>query len=136
MPGPQTGRHKQFWMISPVPSSIDLSTPPTRPLSKGHFTPQPERSDYPGNGERTFDLVPIVTMSFHPWDSNAKKKTNQIPRNKTLPFLVCLASKLRGNQPQAQVAPNSQRTYSTNPPKPMSHLFVAQVHLPSHMRTF
>ncbi|MBW0483099.1 hypothetical protein O181_022814 [Austropuccinia psidii MF-1] len=30
--GPQTGRREQFWMIRPVPSSIDLSTPPPRPL--------------------------------------------------------------------------------------------------------
>ncbi|MBW0558776.1 hypothetical protein O181_098491, partial [Austropuccinia psidii MF-1] len=36
-------------MISPVPSSIDLYTPPPRPPSNGHFTPQPERSDYPAN---------------------------------------------------------------------------------------
>ncbi|MBW0532888.1 hypothetical protein O181_072603 [Austropuccinia psidii MF-1] len=41
-----------------------------------------------GNGKRTFELGPIVTMSCHPWDSNAE----------TLPFLVCFASKLRGNQ--------------------------------------
>ncbi|MBW0558745.1 hypothetical protein O181_098460 [Austropuccinia psidii MF-1] len=39
MPGPQTGRREQFWMIRPVPSSIDLSTPPPRPPSNGHFTP-------------------------------------------------------------------------------------------------
>ncbi|MBW0576250.1 hypothetical protein O181_115965 [Austropuccinia psidii MF-1] len=32
-----------------------------------------------GNGERTFKLGPIVTMSCHPWDSNAKNKTHQIP---------------------------------------------------------
>ncbi|MBW0546862.1 hypothetical protein O181_086577 [Austropuccinia psidii MF-1] len=38
-PGPQTGRRERFRMISPVPSSIDLSTPPPRPLSNGHFTP-------------------------------------------------------------------------------------------------
>ncbi|MBW0509965.1 hypothetical protein O181_049680 [Austropuccinia psidii MF-1] len=30
-----------------------------------------------GNGERTFELGPIVTMSCHPWDSNAKVKPNQ-----------------------------------------------------------
>ncbi|MBW0558559.1 hypothetical protein O181_098274 [Austropuccinia psidii MF-1] len=34
-----------------------------------------------GNGNRIFDLGPIVTMSCHPWDSNVK---NQIPGNKTL----------------------------------------------------
>ncbi|MBW0518043.1 hypothetical protein O181_057758 [Austropuccinia psidii MF-1] len=36
-----------------------------------------------GNGKRTFGLGPIVTMSFHPWDSNAKNKTQQdspVPR--------------------------------------------------------
>ncbi|MBW0558299.1 hypothetical protein O181_098014 [Austropuccinia psidii MF-1] len=38
-PGPQTGRQAQFWTISPVPSSIDFSTPPPRPPSNGHFTP-------------------------------------------------------------------------------------------------
>ncbi|MBW0541780.1 hypothetical protein O181_081495, partial [Austropuccinia psidii MF-1] len=36
-------------MIIPVPSSLDLSTPPPRPRSDGHFTPFPERSDYPAN---------------------------------------------------------------------------------------
>ncbi|MBW0516310.1 hypothetical protein O181_056025 [Austropuccinia psidii MF-1] len=30
----------------PVPSSIDLSAPPPRPPSDGHFTHRPERSDY------------------------------------------------------------------------------------------
>ncbi|MBW0589171.1 hypothetical protein O181_128886 [Austropuccinia psidii MF-1] len=38
-PGPQAGRGERFSMISPVPSSIDLSTPPPRPPSDGHFTP-------------------------------------------------------------------------------------------------
>ncbi|MBW0526116.1 hypothetical protein O181_065831 [Austropuccinia psidii MF-1] len=51
-----------------------------------------------GNGKRTLELGPIVTMSCHRWDSNAKDKTHQIPPNKTLPFLVCLASKPRGTQ--------------------------------------
>ncbi|MBW0481124.1 hypothetical protein O181_020839 [Austropuccinia psidii MF-1] len=36
-------------MISPVPSSINLSTPPPRPPSDGHFTPRPEQSDYLAN---------------------------------------------------------------------------------------
>ncbi|MBW0593063.1 hypothetical protein O181_132778 [Austropuccinia psidii MF-1] len=75
-------------------------------------------------------------MSCHPWDSNAKNKTNQIPHDKTLLFLVCLASKLRGNQIQAQVAPDGRRTHSASPPNPMSHLFLALVHPPNHMRTF
>ncbi|MBW0561340.1 hypothetical protein O181_101055, partial [Austropuccinia psidii MF-1] len=48
-PGPQAGQRERFRTISPVPSSIDLSTPPPRPPSDGHFTPRPERSDYPAN---------------------------------------------------------------------------------------
>ncbi|MBW0482523.1 hypothetical protein O181_022238 [Austropuccinia psidii MF-1] len=42
IPGCQTGQQERFWTISPVPSSIDLSTPPPRPPSNGHFTPPPE----------------------------------------------------------------------------------------------
>ncbi|MBW0553749.1 hypothetical protein O181_093464 [Austropuccinia psidii MF-1] len=38
-PGPQAGQRKRFRTISPVPSSINLSTPPPRPPSDGHFTP-------------------------------------------------------------------------------------------------
>ncbi|MBW0530830.1 hypothetical protein O181_070545 [Austropuccinia psidii MF-1] len=38
-PGPQAGRRERFCTISPVPSSIDFSTPPPRPPSNGHFTP-------------------------------------------------------------------------------------------------
>ncbi|MBW0513190.1 hypothetical protein O181_052905 [Austropuccinia psidii MF-1] len=49
-----------------------------------------------GNGERTLKLGPIVTISFHPWDSNAKNKTHQIPHNKAHPFHACLARKLCG----------------------------------------
>ncbi|MBW0511647.1 hypothetical protein O181_051362 [Austropuccinia psidii MF-1] len=45
-----------------------------------------------------------------------QNKSHQIPRNKTLPFLVCLASKLRGNQLQAHVAPDVQKTFSRTPP--------------------
>ncbi|MBW0557243.1 hypothetical protein O181_096958 [Austropuccinia psidii MF-1] len=38
-PGPQEGQQEQLQTISPVPSSIDLSTPPPTPPSDGHFTP-------------------------------------------------------------------------------------------------
>ncbi|MBW0577701.1 hypothetical protein O181_117416 [Austropuccinia psidii MF-1] len=89
-----------------------------------------------GNCERTFELGLIVTRSCHPWDSNVKNKTHQIPRNKTLPFLVCLARKPHGNQLQAQVAPNSRRTCSANPPNTMSHLFNPLNLKSHHMRTF
>ncbi|MBW0561523.1 hypothetical protein O181_101238 [Austropuccinia psidii MF-1] len=62
-------------------------------------------------------------------------KTPPIPPDKTLPFLVCFVSKPHGNPLQAQVAPDGQRNYSTNPPKPKSHLFLARVHPPNHLRT-
>ncbi|MBW0482894.1 hypothetical protein O181_022609 [Austropuccinia psidii MF-1] len=88
-----------------------------------------------GNGKRTFELGPIVTMSGSPCDSNAKNKPHQIPHNKTHLFLVCLASKLRGNPRQAQVAPNGRRTYSESPPNTMSHIFQAQVNPLNQMRT-
>ncbi|MBW0551701.1 hypothetical protein O181_091416, partial [Austropuccinia psidii MF-1] len=64
-----------------------------------------------GNGEGTFELGPIVTVSCHPWDSNAKNKTHHIPHDKTLRFHACLTSKPHGNPLQAQVAPNGWRAY-------------------------
>ncbi|MBW0480183.1 hypothetical protein O181_019898, partial [Austropuccinia psidii MF-1] len=39
-----------------------------------------------GDGERTFQLGPIVTMSCHPWDSNAKKKTHTDPPRQDCPI--------------------------------------------------
>ncbi|MBW0579025.1 hypothetical protein O181_118740 [Austropuccinia psidii MF-1] len=62
-------------------------------------------------------------------------KTPRIPPDKTLLFLVCLESKPHGNPLQAQVAPDGQRNYSANPPKPKSNLFLARVHPPNHLRT-
>ncbi|MBW0482721.1 hypothetical protein O181_022436 [Austropuccinia psidii MF-1] len=38
-PQPQAGRWESFWTISPVLSSIDLSTAPPEPPSDCHFTP-------------------------------------------------------------------------------------------------
>ncbi|MBW0484005.1 hypothetical protein O181_023720 [Austropuccinia psidii MF-1] len=101
-----------------------------RDLSKVIIQPMKD-----GNGKRTFELGPIVSMSCHPWDSNAKNKTQEIPHNKTHLFLVCLASKLRGNPLQAQVAPDGWGTYSASPPNTMSHLFQAQVNPLNQMRT-
>ncbi|MBW0573405.1 hypothetical protein O181_113120 [Austropuccinia psidii MF-1] len=72
-----------------------------------------------GDGKKTLELGPIVTMSCHPWNSNAKNKTHQIPHDKTHPFLICLESKLRGNPLQAQVAPNGQRTDSVHNEPPI-----------------
>ncbi|MBW0580671.1 hypothetical protein O181_120386, partial [Austropuccinia psidii MF-1] len=65
-----------------------------------------------GDGERKFELGLIFTMSCHQWDSNAKNKTPRIPPDKTLPFLVCLASKPHSNPLQARVAPHGLRNYS------------------------
>ncbi|MBW0516762.1 hypothetical protein O181_056477 [Austropuccinia psidii MF-1] len=69
--GPQTGRQEQFRMIIPVPSGIDLSTPPLL----GHHPMVTSLLDQSkviirlmkdGNGKRRFELGPIVTMSCHP----------------------------------------------------------------------
>ncbi|MBW0542125.1 hypothetical protein O181_081840 [Austropuccinia psidii MF-1] len=58
-----------------------------------------------GNGERTLELGPIVTISCHPWDSNAKKKTHQIPPTR----LTRSMSALQANPGQPTPGP---RTYS------------------------
>ncbi|MBW0523929.1 hypothetical protein O181_063644 [Austropuccinia psidii MF-1] len=60
-PGPQTGRQEQFRTISPVPSSIDLSTPPpmvTSLLDRSKVIIRPMKD---GDGKRTFKLGLIVT---------------------------------------------------------------------------
>ncbi|MBW0575171.1 hypothetical protein O181_114886, partial [Austropuccinia psidii MF-1] len=64
-----------------------------------------------------------------------QKQNPPNPPNKTLPFLVCLASKHHGNALQVRVAPDDQRNYSANPPEPKSYLFLAQVPPPNHLRT-
>ncbi|MBW0556834.1 hypothetical protein O181_096549 [Austropuccinia psidii MF-1] len=68
-PGPQAGQQERFCKISPVPSSIDLSTPllghhpmVTSPLNLSEVIIRPMKD---GNGKRTFELGPIVTMSCH-----------------------------------------------------------------------
>ncbi|MBW0476603.1 hypothetical protein O181_016318 [Austropuccinia psidii MF-1] len=98
-PSPLLGHHPM------VTSLLDRSEVIIRPMKDG-------------NGKRTFKIGPIVTMSCNSWDSHTKNQTNRMPRNKTLPFLVCLASKLCSNLPQAPVAPNGWRTYSTSILKP------------------
>ncbi|MBW0530815.1 hypothetical protein O181_070530 [Austropuccinia psidii MF-1] len=111
-------------MIRHIPTSINLSTP-----HLGHYSIVTSLIDQirviiwamkDGDGKRTFELWMMVTMSCHPWDSSTKSKTHLIPLEKTLPFPVCLASKLRCNPLQAQVGPNSRRTYSASPPNTMS----------------
>ncbi|MBW0569803.1 hypothetical protein O181_109518, partial [Austropuccinia psidii MF-1] len=76
-PEPQEGRLEQFRTNSPVPSSIDLSTPllghhpmVTSLLNLSEVIIRPMKD---GDGERTFKLGLIITMACHQWDSNAKE---------------------------------------------------------------
>ncbi|MBW0571641.1 hypothetical protein O181_111356, partial [Austropuccinia psidii MF-1] len=57
-PPPLLGHH---WMVT---SLLDQSKVIIQPMKDG-------------DGKRTFELGPIVTMSCHPWDSNTKLKQNQ-----------------------------------------------------------
>ncbi|MBW0577365.1 hypothetical protein O181_117080, partial [Austropuccinia psidii MF-1] len=92
-PPPLLGHHPM------VTSLLDLSKVIIQPMKDG-------------NGERTFKIGPIVTMSCHRWDLNAKEPNPRTPPDKTLLFLVSLASKHRSNPLQARVAPDGQRNYS------------------------
>ncbi|MBW0504172.1 hypothetical protein O181_043887 [Austropuccinia psidii MF-1] len=95
-PGPQTGQREQFWTISPVPSSIDFSTP-----LLGHHLMVTSLLDWreaiirpmkDGDGKRTFELGLIVTMSCHRWDLNAKVKQNPAnppQQDSPVPSLPC-----------------------------------------------
>ncbi|MBW0552115.1 hypothetical protein O181_091830 [Austropuccinia psidii MF-1] len=79
-----------------------------------------------GNGERTFELGPTVTMGFKCESKfsfsalthfSSRNHTDLCPlciekHQPNPPFLVCLASKLRSNRHQARVAPNGWRTNS------------------------
>ncbi|MBW0549503.1 hypothetical protein O181_089218 [Austropuccinia psidii MF-1] len=96
-PPPLLGHHPM------VTSLLDLSEVIIRPM-KG------------GNGKRTFELGPIVTndTDFFPL---LIEQNPLDPPKKTLPFLVCLASKPRGNPLQAQVAPD-EPSQTEEPPIP------------------
>ncbi|MBW0476571.1 hypothetical protein O181_016286 [Austropuccinia psidii MF-1] len=104
------GPWEHFCTIGPVPSGINLSTPLLdHHLMVTSLLDQRKAIIWPmknGHGERTFKLGLIIIMPCHPWDSNSKNKTHQIPLDNTLPFPICLESKLCGNQIQAQVAPH------------------------------
>ncbi|MBW0503434.1 hypothetical protein O181_043149 [Austropuccinia psidii MF-1] len=133
-PRPQAGRQERFRTISPVPSSIDLCIPllghhqmVTSLLNWSKVIIQPMKD---GNSKRTFEVGPIVTMSCHPWHSNTKRKTHQIPHNKTLLFLVCLARKLCDKSLQAQVAPDEPSQHNEPPITGPSQASDSQ--LPSH----
>ncbi|MBW0514293.1 hypothetical protein O181_054008 [Austropuccinia psidii MF-1] len=88
-PGPQTGQQEQFETISPVPSSINLSTPLPRPPSNGHFTPQLEQSDYPANeGWRWQEDIRAWADCHHVLSPMGFKRQNspvpRMPREQTL----------------------------------------------------
>ncbi|MBW0507205.1 hypothetical protein O181_046920 [Austropuccinia psidii MF-1] len=111
-PETQTGLQEQFQTICPVPSSIDLSTPllghhpmVTSHLDRSKVIIRPMKD---GNGERTFELGPIVTMSCHPWDSNAKNKTHLIPPTRLTHSMYAFPT----CEPEPEVAP----TQSTEEP--------------------
>ncbi|MBW0585686.1 hypothetical protein O181_125401 [Austropuccinia psidii MF-1] len=74
-PGPQAGRREQFRTISPVPSSIDFSTPPlmvTSLLDLRKVIIWPIKD---GDGKRTFKIGQIVTNGIQ----TPKKKTPKSP---------------------------------------------------------
>ncbi|MBW0553677.1 hypothetical protein O181_093392 [Austropuccinia psidii MF-1] len=63
--GPQTGQHKQFRMISPVPSSIDLSTPPPMVTSLLNWSKVTIRPMKDGDGNHT-DFFPLHIEQIPP----------------------------------------------------------------------
>ncbi|MBW0570534.1 hypothetical protein O181_110249, partial [Austropuccinia psidii MF-1] len=80
--GPQAGRRERFWTISPVPSIIDLSTPPPRPPSDGHFTPRPEKSDHPADeGWQWKDDIQAWADRHHVLSPMGFKRQKQNPPN-------------------------------------------------------
>ncbi|MBW0480189.1 hypothetical protein O181_019904 [Austropuccinia psidii MF-1] len=90
-----------------------------------------------GKGKRTFELGPIVTMSSHPWDSNAKVKQNPSnPPQQDTPIPRMPRKQTPQKLTPGPVAPNGQRTYPVNPPDTMRNLFQARVHPLNHIRTF
>ncbi|MBW0510328.1 hypothetical protein O181_050043 [Austropuccinia psidii MF-1] len=75
-PGTRAGQQERFRMISPVPSSINLSTrlPAHHPmvtslLDLSEVITRPMKD---GDGKRKLELGPILTMSCNQWDSNSK----------------------------------------------------------------
>ncbi|MBW0552865.1 hypothetical protein O181_092580, partial [Austropuccinia psidii MF-1] len=68
--------------LCPVPSSINLSTPPPRPPSDGHFTPRPERSDYPADeGWRWKEDIRAWAYCHHVFSPMGFKLQKQNPLN-------------------------------------------------------
>ncbi|MBW0533288.1 hypothetical protein O181_073003 [Austropuccinia psidii MF-1] len=104
--------------LCPVPSNIDLPTPPpmvTSLLDRSKVIIRPMKD---GDGKRTFELGPIVTII---------KPTESPQQDSPVQRIPC-------KQTPRQPTPGP-RTYSANPPNTMSHLFLAQVHHLNHLRT-
>ncbi|MBW0576560.1 hypothetical protein O181_116275, partial [Austropuccinia psidii MF-1] len=72
-----------------------------------------------GDGERTFELGPIVTISCHRWDSNAKNKTPR--QDSPVPSLPCKQTPRKptpGPKPsQTKEPPIPGPSPSTQPPE-------------------
>ncbi|MBW0593655.1 hypothetical protein O181_133370, partial [Austropuccinia psidii MF-1] len=49
-----------------MPSSIDLSNPPPRPPSNGHFTPRPERKPNPRQQDTPVPHLPLKQNLWKP----------------------------------------------------------------------
>ncbi|MBW0574909.1 hypothetical protein O181_114624 [Austropuccinia psidii MF-1] len=126
MPQTQTGRGEFFCMISPVPSNIDLSTPPPRPPSNGHLTPQPERSDYLANGGWQWQEDIKARANCHPWDSNAKLEDLFCSNKKAILLLI-----LNFDSSELTLLPFLEPSQYNEPPIPgLSQSSKSQV--PSH----
>ncbi|MBW0484133.1 hypothetical protein O181_023848 [Austropuccinia psidii MF-1] len=78
---PKQGDRNASGQLAPCPQ-VSICPPPlqghhpmiTLLLNQSEVIIQPMKD---GDGKRIFELVPIVTMSCHPWDSNAKQTPRQ-----------------------------------------------------------
>ncbi|MBW0550239.1 hypothetical protein O181_089954 [Austropuccinia psidii MF-1] len=82
----QAGRREGFWRISPVPSRINFFNPHPVVTSLCNRREVIFWLMKEGDGERTFNLGPNVTMSFHPFDSNFNISSYFSSRNHTYYF--------------------------------------------------
>ncbi|MBW0564372.1 hypothetical protein O181_104087 [Austropuccinia psidii MF-1] len=103
-PAPQTGIQEQLWKIIPVPSSINLSTPPPRPPTNGHFTPPLERSDYPANeGWQWQEDIQAWANCHHVLTKPTESPAPSLPHKQTTPVpsrTKWLEDLFRGKKPK------------------------------------
>ncbi|MBW0506920.1 hypothetical protein O181_046635 [Austropuccinia psidii MF-1] len=74
-----------------------------------------------GNGERTFELGPIVTMCSHPWDSNGKNKTHQTPPTRLTHSMYALQANPAAPTPGPSGTLWSKDLSPGEQPKPSQH---------------